>query len=162
MPSEFELRGAVKLARVAKALQEQSDAGKGFRRELQSGLVKATKPARKDLKAAIPDALPRGGGLAAKVASDSNFVLATNKNHGAVVGVRIQGKRRGLKGGSLRRFNSGTVRHPVFGRDAWVSQSAGVSKGFLDRAFAKQGPVIRRAALAAIDTTKNRIYRSIR
>lgn len=161
MPSEFELRGAVKLARVAKALQQEGDAGKGFRRDLQSGLVKATKPVRKDLKAAIPDALPRRGGLAAKVSSDSSFALATSKNHGAAVGVRIQGKRRGLRGGSLRRFNSGTVRHPVFGRDAWVSQTAGVSKGFLDRAFAKSQPEIKKAVLSAIETTKNRIYRSV-
>jgi hypothetical protein len=162
MPSEFELRGAVKLARVAKALQGQGDASKGFRKELQSGLVKATKPARKDLKAAIPDALPHRGGLSAKVASDSSFALATSKSRGAAVGVRIQGKRRGLKGGSLRRFNAGTFRHPVFGRDTWVSQTAGVKKGFLDRAFAKQQPQIRAAVLGAIESTKNRIYRSIR
>jgi hypothetical protein len=162
MPSGFELRGAVQLARVAKALQEQSDAGKGFRKELRSGLVKATKPVRKDLKAAIPDSLPKRGGLAAKVASDSSFVLATNKDHGATVGVRIQGKRRGLRGGSLRRFNSGTFRHPVYGGEKWVSQSAGVRKGFLDNAFVKQTPEIQRAVRAAIESTRNTIYRSIR
>lgn len=162
MPSEFELRGAVQLARVAKALEAEADAAKGFRKELQSGLVRSTKPARKELKAAIPDALPKRGGLAAKVAGDSNFALATSRSKGAAVGVRIQGKRRGLKGGSLRRFNSGVVRHPVFGRDAWVSQTAGVKKGFLDRAFARQEPEIKRAVLGAIESTKNRIYRSIR
>jgi hypothetical protein len=163
MPSGFELRGAVQLARVAKALQGQGDAGKGFRKELQSSLVKATKPVRKDLKAAIPDALPKRGGLAAKVASDSSFVLASNRSRGATVGVRIQGKRRGLKGGSLRRFNSGVVRHPVMGnREIWVSQTAGVRKGFLDNAFVKQTPEMQRAVRAAIESTRNTIYRSIR
>jgi hypothetical protein len=161
MTGVFELRGQRELARVAKALAAEGDAGKGFRKEMQSELVKGTKQARKDLKAAIPDALPHRGGLAGKVASDASFTLAKSTSRGAVVGVRIQGKRRGIKGGSLRRFNSGTFRHPVRGnRDVWVSQSAGVKKGFLDEAFAKQRPAIQAAALRAIQNTKNRLYRS--
>lgn len=159
---DFELQGQRDLARVAAALNAAGDAGKGFRKELQSGLVKGTKSTRKDLKTSIPDALPKRGGLSAKVAGDSNFALATSKSHGDAVGVRIQGKRRGIKGGSLRRFNDGTVRHPVFGRGTWVSQTAGVSKGFLDRAFAQSAPEIQRAVLGAIEATKNSIYRSIR
>jgi hypothetical protein len=162
MPSEFELRGAVNLARVAEALKAEGDTGKGFRKELRSGLVKATKPVRKELKAAIPGALPRRGGLAAEVAGSASFVLATSKSHGDAVGVRIQGRRNGRRGSSLRRMNAGTVRHPVWGNSKkWVSQTAGVDKGFLDRAFAKQEPAIKQAVLVAIQNTANRIHRSV-
>jgi hypothetical protein len=166
MPSEFELRGAVSLARVAKALQAEADAGKGFRKELQSELVRGTKGARKDMKAAIPGALPKSGGLAGTVAGSSSFVVATSKSRsvgGNVVGVRIQGKRRGLKGRSLARLNAGTVNHPVFGnRDVWVNgQTAGITKGFLDSAFQKQAPEVKAAVIKAINNTKNRIYRSV-
>jgi hypothetical protein len=157
--SSFEVHGAREIARVARALAQAGDAGKGFRRELYSGLNRVTKDTRRDMKAAIEPALPHRGGLAAKVAKSAS-VTATASLRGNNVGVRIRARRRGVKGPSLRRMNKGEFRHPLYGnRGVWVSQTAGVKAKFLDDAFAHSKPKIRIAVVLAIRNVRHRIYR---
>jgi len=157
----FEVRGTDDLAKLGRAFKAAGSGGKGMRKELRSGLTRATKETRRDLKAAIPDALPRRGGLAALVARTAT-VTTSSSTSGPKVGVRIKARRRGLKGPSLRRLNAGTVRHPVYGNPKkWVSQTAGVKRGFLTLAFARSKPKVRREVADVIKTVRSRIYRRV-
>jgi hypothetical protein len=158
MTDEVEIRHLEDLVHVSRALRAAGTEGKGLRRELYSGLNRATKPVRAEMKAAIPGALPASGGLAADVQRTTRFATTT-RTGGSSVGVRI--RARGKR--SIRRMNStGTFRHPVFGnRSVWVTQSAGVEKGFLDRPFEKARPVVRAEVMATIARVRANIYRSI-
>jgi hypothetical protein len=157
MTSEFEVRHLEDLARLSRALRAAGSEGKGLRRELYSGLNRATKPVRGEMKAAISDALPSSGGLAADVQRSTRFTTTTST--GARLGVRI--RARGKR--SIRRMNStGSFRHPVFGnRNVWVTQSAGVTKGFLDEPFNKSRPRVQREVIETIARVRAAIYRSI-
>jgi len=157
----FEVRGTDDLAKLGRAFKAAGTGGKGLRRELSSGLNRATKQTRRDLKAAIPGALPRRGGLAAEVARTATVTTATSTS-GAKVGVRIRAKRRGSKGPSLRRMNAGVVRHPVYGNPkAWVTQTAGVKRGFLTLAFARSKPTVKREVVDVIQSVRSKIYRRV-
>lgn len=158
MADDVEIRHLEDFAKVSRALRAAGTEGKGLRRELFSGLNRATKPVRADMRAAIPDALPRRGGLATDVQRTTRFATTT-RTSGANIGIRI--RARGKR--SIRRMNAtGTFRHPVYGnRGVWVNQSAGVTKGFLDHPFEKARPVVRAEVMATIDRIRASIYRSI-
>lgn len=158
MTDDFEIRHLEDLARVSRAMRAAGSEGKGLRKELYSGLNRATKPVRADMRAAILPALPSSGGLAADVQRTTRFTTTTStgaKNLG--VRIRARGKR------SIRRMNAtGTFRHPVFGnRRVWVNQSAGVRQGFLDEPFEKSRPVVRAEVMATIARIRAIVYRSI-
>jgi hypothetical protein len=70
------------------------------------------------------------------------------------VNVRI--KARGRR--SIRRMNNaGSVRHRVFGRGPWVTQTAGIEKGFLDKPFEESRPALQRAVVQAIARIRTKI-----
>lgn len=154
MAGDFEVRGVENLARLSRAFREAGEQGKGLRRELRSGINKETKKIRADMRAgmSVGPALPSRGGLARDIQSNTRFATAIS-NSG--VRIKVRSKR------SIRRMNAtGTFRHPVFGdRAKWVTQSAGVSKGFLDRPFEKSRPGVQKAILAAIDRIRAQVYR---
>lgn len=154
MAGDVEIRGVENLARLSRALREAGEQGKGLRKELRSSITKETKKIRADMRAGLSagPALPSRGGLASDIQSNTRFTTAIS---GSGVRIRVRSKR------SIRRMNAtGTFRHPVFGnRGKWVTQSAGVSKGFLDRPFEKSRPEVQKAVLAAIDRTRAQVYR---
>lgn len=126
----LEVRGLEKLARVSALLK---DAPKEMQRELYRELNSITKPLRAAMRDEIPNALPRRGGLAARVQQRSSFTASARKG-GAFVGVSI--RARGRKGTDVRMLESGRLRHPVFGnRRAWVEQTAGVREKALTKVF---------------------------
>lgn len=157
MTDDFEIRHLEDLARVSRAMRAAGTEGKGLRRELYAGLNRATKPVRADMRAAIQPALPQSGGLAADVQRTTRFTTTTSTGAKSLgVRIRARGKR------SIRRMNAtGSVRHRVFGRDVWVTQTAGIEKGFLDKPFEKARPVVRVEVMAAIVHIRASIYRSI-
>jgi hypothetical protein len=154
MASGAEIRGLDNLVRLSRALRAAGEQGKGLRKELRSGIVRETKHVRAEMKEGmkVGPALPSRGGLARDIQDNTRFTTAVN-NRG--VSIRVVSKR------SIRRMNAiGTFRHPVFGnRGVWVEQSAGVSKGFLDRPFEKSRPEVQKAVLAAIDRVRAQVYR---
>lgn len=157
MPSDVELRGLDDLARLTRNLKAAGEQGKGLKRELTKSLNAETKQTRKDMRAAIPLALPKRGGLAADVLRSTRFSTSVSTS-GANVGVRI--KARGRRG--IRRMNTtGSLRHPVFGSKTWVTQTAGIEKGFLDRPFEKSRPEMRVAVLRAITRIGNQVEKGI-
>lgn len=162
--SDAELRGLDDLARLSRAFREAGDQGKGLKRELSSSINRETKQTRKEMRAAILPGLPKRGGLAADVVRTTRFTTSVSSS-GRNVGVRI--KARGKR--SIRRMNAtGTFRHPVWGGKnrgsgtGWVTQSAGVEKGFLDKPFEKSQPKLRSAVLTTIARVRSNLYRSAR
>lgn len=154
---DVEVRGLEDLARLSRALRAAGDQGKGLKRELTSSINRETKEARKDMRAAILPALPKRGGLAADVQRSTRFTTTTSTG-GQNLGVRI--KARGKR--SIRRMNnSGSVRHRVFGRGPWVTQTAGIEKDFLDKPFEESRPRLQRAVLRAVATIGSKINRSV-
>ena len=152
-----ELRGTEHLAALTKALRAAGDSGKGLRKELYSGLNRATKETRKEMRAAILPALPTRGGLAAEVQRTTRFSTSVLSGRNPGVRIRARGKH------TIRRMNqTGTFRHLVFGnRDIWVTQSAGVKKGFLDKPFERSKPEVRTEVLLTIARIRTQIYRSV-
>jgi len=148
--------GTEDLAALTRALRDAGESGKGLRKELYAGLNRATKPIRADMIAAIPASLPSRGGLASEVHRSTKLATSTTGG-GSNVGVRIRARGKH----NIRLMNAGTVRHPVFGRGAWVSQTAGVTKGFLDKAFRKSEPKVRDAVLDAIRIVAAQIDRRV-
>jgi hypothetical protein len=121
---------------------------------LRSGIIKETKQIRAEMRAgmSVGPALPSRGGLARDIQANTRFSTSVT-----TTGVRIKVKSKR----SIRRMNAtGTFRHPVFGNRAkWVTQSAGVSRGFLDRPFEKSRPEVQKAVLAVIDRIRAQVYR---
>lgn len=154
---DVEVRGLDDLQAVTKALRAAGDQGKGLRKELYAGLNRATKDVREDMKAGIPASLPSRGGLASEVHRTTSLTTTTTGG-GRNPGVRI--RARGRRG--IARMNRGSFRHPVFGnRDVWVTQTAGVTKGFLDQPFEKSKPQLQRAVLDAIAAVARMIDRRV-
>jgi hypothetical protein len=108
------------------------------------------------MRKAIAPALPQSGGLAADVQRSTRFTSSVSLGANPSVRIKARGKR------SIRRMNnSGSVRHRVFGRGPWVTQTAGIEKGFLDKPFEQSRPALQRAVLSAITRVRANIYRSI-
>jgi hypothetical protein len=101
---------------------------------------------------AIDDALPRRGGLAeqmkAKVSS-----RATAKS-GKYAGVSI---RYASKGYDIRTLMGGRIRHPVFGHDVWVDQTAGANPDAFVEVFAAQKPDMQRAISRVLEDIARKV-----
>jgi hypothetical protein len=134
---DVSVRGAEDFAALAKRIKQHADA-KALRRELYSGINRATKDLRTDMKANITPSLPARGGLAALVARDATLRVR-NRTGAATAGVQIVARGRKY---NLHGIHGGTIRHPVFGR-GMVTQTVGVDEGFLQEPFDKAAPEIR-------------------
>jgi hypothetical protein len=102
----------------------------GIRREMVTGLRNAAKPMVPYLRGAAGVDLPQKGGLAEKVARQPITVSVRTGVNTAGVSIRAQ----------YTRTNKGTWRHPVFGRDVWVSQSYGPATGWFDKTAKEHTP----------------------
>jgi hypothetical protein len=151
--SDIELRGADDVAALVRRIRTHADA-KAIRKDLYSGLSRATKEVREDMKASIPPSLPSRGGLAAQIHRDAG-TFRTSAKGGRWAGVSIFAKS---KGHDLRRLNQGRLRHPVFGnRSVWVQQTAGVIPGFLDEPFEKSKPEVARGIQQVLDEIARKV-----
>lgn len=143
--------GSRDLAQAAAALKAAGDGQ--LRRELLRRVREAAKAAIPDVRDAARNTLPRTGGLADRVADQAYAVRASYAGSGA--SVKVTGD--GMKG--LRSIDAGHVRHPVFGREPWVSQS--VDSGFFSETLQGHAPQIRQEIEHAIDDIRHRIDRSV-
>jgi hypothetical protein len=125
---------------LVKAIRKHADA-KAIRKDLYKGLNGATKGVRAQMIDAIPNALPRRGGLAEQMHGMVSG-RATAKS-GKYAGVSL---RFSSKGYDIRTLTGGRLRHPVYGnRGVWVEQSAGVNAEAFTGEFEKQKPDMARA-----------------
>lgn len=128
-------------------------------KSLRKGLLRETraegKPTVEAIKRGTGDYVGGSGGLAARLAKQSYGVRT--RLSGKSVGIRIQGTGRSVR--ALAAIDAGTVRHPVFGTSAWVSQS--VRPGFFTEPIEDDLPRYRKAVERAIEKTASEITRGI-
>lgn len=149
---DFEVRGAADIDRLVKAINAHADS-KALRRELYSGLNRASKDVRAEMKKAIPDALPRRGGLAAEVAKTTRFT--TSAKSGSNAGITIWGRN---KSHDVRTLTGRRLRHPVWGnRGVWVDQTAGLKAGAFLASFDKQKRPVQFAILRVMNDIAKKI-----
>lgn len=152
MSVRVKVLGAEQAARLGAELRAAGTEGKVFRRDLMAGMRTAAQPARQAVKDSALRTLPKGGGLNRYVAT-SRIGIRTRLT-GKAVGVRVAG----VKGEhNLWRINAGTVRHRVFGRDAWAENE--VEPGFFTDPLERMEPKIQLAVLGVIAATRRALER---
>jgi hypothetical protein len=125
---------------LVRAIRTHADA-KAIRKDLYRGLNGASKDVRSQMIDAIPNALPRRGGLAEQVHGMVSG-RATAKG-GKYAGVSL---RFSSKGYDIRTLTGGRLRHPVYGnRGVWVQQTAGLNPEAFTGEFERQKPDMARA-----------------
>ena len=131
------------------AIRNHADA-KAMRRELYRGLNGATKPIRDAMVAEIPNALPRRGGLAARMQAS---VSSTTSAARGGVSIRFRGR-----GYDIRTLTSGQIRHPLFGnRLHWFAQTAGVNPDAFTGEFDEQRPAALREVTNAMEEVARKV-----
>lgn len=148
--SDFEIRGAEKFEKVAKALKSGD---KELRKELYAGLNRATKPMRAAAKKSAGDNLPRAGGLNKRVARAR---LSTRRRTGKNAGISIVAK--GMD--QLALMDRGYVRHPVYGdRGRWVTQPIPDSEGWFTKPMEDGKPQAQREIVKSLDDVAKKLAR---
>ena len=137
---------------LVRAIRTHADA-KAIRRELYSGLNRATKGVRGQMIDAITDALPQRGGLAEQMASKMR--TNTSAKSGKYAGVSLWFKSSGY---DIRTLTGNRLRHPVFGnRNVWVDQTTGVDSEAFTGEFDKQKPDIQRAIVNVLEDVARKV-----
>lgn len=150
--------------RVARALEEESD-GDEWRRETAEELHEALRPGVAAVRGALLSMQTAGLGhageplrqaVAAGVESIARF-------DGQRAGARIRAKRtpqiRGFANAPKRLNARRGWRHPVGGRDVWVTQQG--RPGWFDDTLTRLHPRLRLAAERALENRARRISRRV-
>lgn len=147
----IELRGGPdQLARISRQLKEE--ANRGLRLELDRALREAVAPLRQALPESARQTLPRRGGLADQVAASRVGVRRIPVSRGG--GLRLVATNNR----ALRNLDRGRLRHPVFGRDDWVTQP--VTPGWWSKPIEDAGPQVQAAVQEAVGRVADRIERA--
>lgn len=146
----------IRAEQIGRLVKELRHAPKELRRELYAGANRATKPVRADMQGGInASTTPTSGGLTSLAVSTTKLTtyLKPGKYPGA--GIRVRGR------GSIGAMNArGRFRHPARGNpNKWVDQTAGVTRGLLDKPFEAGEPTARAELLKAIDRVAALLYR---
>ncbi len=152
--ADVEIRGVEDFQILARRIRTHADR-KALQRELNAGLNRVSKPVREDMKASVPASLPSRGGLASLIHRKTS-ISARTRAGGRFAGVRLVAQ---AKGSDIASLNRGRLRHPVFGTRAWVNQTAGVDKGFLDEPFDKSKPEVTQAIYKVLDDVARKVAR---
>ena len=146
------IEGADQLRDVGKRLKAAGEGGKQLRRDLLREIRKVSSgPALDELKSAALRRLPSRGGLAG-VAAKNLKVAARTKLSGSQVGVTVVAS---VKDMDLPKIEQGKLRHPVYGRGAWVNQK--IPAGIFGDAVEEVRDDLATAVLKVADDTLRRI-----
>lgn len=147
-------RGAEQLADLGKAFKKQS--GTPLKKQLLAGIRKEGKPAILAARRSATSTLPSRGGLAARVSKTPIGVRTRLSGNSAGIQVKATGK-----GGAsaVSEIDQGRVRHPVWGRAPWFSQS--VRPGWFTKPMEAHEAQFRTSVTRVIDETARKIERSI-
>lgn len=147
--ADFEVRGAEKFERVAKALRQAGD--KELRKELYAGINRATKPLRANARKSAEKNLPKAGGLNKRVARAR---MSTRRVTGKNPGVKIVAK--GMD--QLGLMDRGMVRHPVYGnRKKWVNQPIPDAEGWFTQPMEDGKPQAQREIVHSLDDVAKKL-----
>lgn len=141
--ADFEIRGVEQLAALAAKLKAVGD--KELTREFSRSVSAAMKPLVQEVRASARSTLPRSGGLAAKVAGSQIRTVRRAS------GIRLTGNNAY----GIKRMDEGQVRHPVFGRGGWATQS--VRPGWWTRPTEQVAPEVRQALMEAIEAVARKV-----
>jgi hypothetical protein len=147
--TEVHVEGAAKLHTVATELKELGD-GK-LRRELGKAIRDAAKPMKDAVHESFLSKLPKRGGLNQLVARAT--ISTAIKNGSRSAGVQLKAVNANA---SLKSIDAGSVRHPVFGRRAWVSQK--VTPGSFTDPVTEHTPAVQAAVIKALDEMTSKIH----
>lgn len=151
-----EVTGADDLRRVSAQLRGVAD-GKAMRRDLTTGLRKATRPAVASVKAAalsLPAKGPaRSGGLRARMARAASAQVRSGGRNPAVK-VRISRAAMGDKAAPGKLMDTASWRHPVFGRGSVTQRGV---PGWFERANQRQAGTVRTEMKAVLDRIENNL-----
>lgn len=164
MPDEVRIEVDPKSLRLlVRALRKEAD-GKELVRDFKRNLVAVAEPAAAAAKASIlsmeshHDSQP---GLRAAIARATKVsIRTTGKRAGVAIRASKLGMPRGFRNAPKRLNAKGGWRHPVYGRDVWVSQLG--KPGWFDDTIATFKPEAVVAAKRAMVEIAKRISRSTR
>lgn len=121
--------------KAARALNEAGD--RQLKLAFGRGLRAAAKPLGDQMVQGLAAKMPRRGGLSARVAGSKVSIRASTAGSNPRVTLSLADAQKDQLGG----MDAGTVRHPVYGRRAWVAQR--VPSGGAREAFDRGAPVVR-------------------
>jgi hypothetical protein len=102
-----------------KRLGEAYKAGeKDLQKRVRDGLRLAAKPLAADVVRSGAARMPNRGGLRARIAAARGGVTVGLGGRNVSVSIRVTDRQKD----SIKGLDTGTLRHPVYGRGAWVSQ----------------------------------------
>jgi len=145
------------IPKLARELKELGD-GKTIPREFRKALRKSTDGALAGGKRAAL-ALPSQGksrgatGLRRRIARAMHAQVSTSGD--ARLGIRISKSSLGNERNLPRLMNQGTWRHPVYGKDVWVTQTSRAN--WFDDEMRKQAPDVIRELESTIDIFEKRL-----
>lgn len=143
----YRVVGSEEFHELASRLRE---ADRPLRTAVNKGLREVGKPLGEEMLRSGADAMPRRGGLSARV-RNTGVTLGLLRGGTGASG-RVEIRLRSKEGFALAAMNRGTVRHPVFGRRPWVSQS--VREGAFTEPFDRSANRVR-------DELANRIAKAL-
>lgn len=145
--------GGRALQRLGQEFHRQS--GTAMRKRFFDGIQDAVRPtAEQHIPQSALSTLPRRGGLAAKIARLK--VETTAQLQASTIAVRL---KPGSGSRQVGQINDGTVRHPVFRRGAWVTQS--VRPGFFSRPIEADAPQFRKSIQQVMQDVANDLESSV-
>ena len=139
----IEIQGAEQFAELSKRLR--AAANKDLQKEMSLSISRAMRPLTAAIRASAASTLPQSGGLAARIAKSS---MRTKRR---ALGITLIASNAY----TLKKLDAGSVRHPVFGRGRWVTQS--VTPGWWTRPTTAFAPQARAAVQKALDDVAAKI-----
>lgn len=156
MGAQIQVSAKLDPADLAALGQAAKSASAVLQRELLAGLKKATKPLGQRMIQEVATGIPRGGGLAYRVAGAAPTVTASAGGGGAEVAINFR-KPRVL--GAIER---GEIPHPVYGRVdrprgtwTWVTQP--IEPGLVTRSFERNSGMTDAAMLRVMDDVARKL-----
>lgn len=129
-------------------LRQLGDAYKGAEKAIQARMRKGIQAAAKPLAEKViregAAQMPARGGLRARLLASRPGITASLAAKNVSVAVRITNRQKDAMGA----YDSGLIRHPVYGRGAWVAQT--VPAGRYAHAFSQGQPETTKAVNAEI------------
>jgi hypothetical protein len=151
--ADVSVRGAEKLAILARALREVGD--KELQRELYRGLNRAVKPLTADVKQSTGQYLP------ARYARELSRDLKVTSRRRVSAGNPALYLLGGAKNRDVRSLNRGRLRHPLYGnRLHWYNQR--VTPGWWSQVLAQGAPQVRDELERTLDELARKVARRVR
>lgn len=150
--ADIEIKGAEQFSALARRLKDAGE--KELRKELYSGITRATKPTRQAIKNNVGNYMPHGyAGTFQKSLRLTVSKRASASNPGITIKAKAKGKSRPR---SVSAINGGELRHPLYGnRGFWYPTT--IKPGFFTAEAKKGLPEARKEILKAMNDVAEKV-----